>query len=328
MGKMKWFPSSQLLLCFNILLMGSSASWVRAAENGTLNHIGQILELQTNLLGELNQDSEALRVEPLNQHYDALFNKAVQLLDTMKSSPSCNRIAATKLVASCQVLGGKLTVNSHSNEELEYTRSIYAARLAICELDDAGVTVPTQCLQLTVSPPPLPKTLFGFARKSKTAETDPGIIPKELVEQCLKALESRPQSWTSYSNSRQNALVICQAAQIENEKEELLNLHRSIVESSFKLSDGLQLALQKAAEEASRNEAFMQTVRALQENLSVNLRETESLLKATFKRFLHEVEVGFQTVRDGMAITWTHMNKEAASIGNVSISEMKHIPRG
>lgn len=145
------------------------------------------------------------------------------------------------------------------------------------------------------------------------------MFPRELVEQCLKALESRPQSWTSYSNSRQNAMVVCQAAQIETEKEELLNLHRSIVQSSFKLNKGLQIALQEAALEASRNEVFLQAVRALQEKLVVELRDTESLLKSTFTRFLHEVEIGLKRVVNTMSITRDHIQNEASGIQNVNM---------
>lgn len=40
------------------------------------------------------------------QQHDAIFTEAVQLLESMKSSPSCNRVAASRLVASCQSIGG------------------------------------------------------------------------------------------------------------------------------------------------------------------------------------------------------------------------------
>lgn len=38
------------------------------------------------------------------------------------------------------------------------------------------------------------------------------------IRECLQSLESRPQWWTSYSNSRQNAAIMCQAARADIEK--------------------------------------------------------------------------------------------------------------
>ncbi|KAJ5594944.1 uncharacterized protein N7459_001152 [Penicillium hispanicum] len=293
---MRWLPLWPLLILSPVL---------------TLTH-GLVA---ANLVQAVENDSSVLNQDPQVRRYDLIFDQAVQLLDSMKSSPSCHRVAATRLVASCQTLGGKAPVDPNSHEALEQIRSVYAVRLAICELDDAGAAVPPPCLRLTVSPPPPSKNLFRFT-KPKVSDTGPDMFPRELVEQCLRSLESRPQSWTSYSNSRQNAVVICQAAQVETEKEELLNLHRSIVESSFKLKKGLQFALQEAALEASRKETFLQAVQALQEKIVVDLRDTESLLKSTFTRFLHEVEIGLKRVMDTMSITRDHIQTEASGIQN------------
>lgn len=237
----------------------------------------------------------------------------------MKSSPSCHRVAATRLVSSCQALGEKSEVKSNSSEALDLIRSVYAARLAICELDDAGVAVPSPCLRLTVTPPTPQKTLFGFTAKPKSHDTGSDMFPREFVEQCLKTLEARPQSWTSYSNNRQNAVVICRAAHIETEKEELLSLHRSIVESSFKLNEGLQLALQKAVVEASRNDKFLETVRILQESLVADLGKTETTLKSTLEKFIKEVEVSVRTMMNSMTTTRNHIYNETSAIETVSI---------
>ena len=80
--------------------------------------------------------------------HNEIFNEAVIILDAMKSSPSCNRVAATRLVESCQSFGGKHTDDAQADEHeaLDSIRSMYAARLAICELDGAGASVPALIL--------------------------------------------------------------------------------------------------------------------------------------------------------------------------------------
>lgn len=249
---------------------------------------------------------------------DAIFNEAVQLLESMKSSPSCNRIAATRLVTSCQSVGGKETSDPNTQESLDRIRSLYAARLAICELDGAGASAPAPCLPLTVSSPTT-KPWFGLSFKNKTPDISSDYIPKAIMEQCLKALESRPQWWTSYSNNRQNAMVICQAARIETEKEELLNLHQSIVQSSVKLDDGLREALNNAAAQSARNEAFVQAVQALQDKLIKDMEGLAPLLQRKVDGFLHDIELGVNKVTTSAATALGHVKNEAGSLGKVSI---------
>ena len=140
------------------------------------------------------------------------------------------------------------------------------------------------------------------------------------MEQCLKALESRPQWWTSYSNNRQNAMVICQAARIETEKEELLNLHQSIVQSSVKLDDGLREALNNAAAQSARNEAFVQAVQALQDKLIKDMEGLGPLLQRKVDGFLHDIELGVNKVTTSAATALGHVKSEAGILGKVSLA--------
>lgn len=198
-------------------------------------------------------------------------------------------------MTSCQEFGGNGNAGSDTHETLDRIRSVYAARLAICELDGAGASVPSPCLPVTATPSTT-KSRFGFTAKFKAANNGTDSVPSELLEQCLRALESRPQWWTSYSNNRQNAMVICQASRMEVEQEELLNLHWSILKSSVKLDEGLQAAIRNAAMEATRHQAFVQAVQALQEELLHDLEETQSVFQKTFGKLLREVEAGIDAV--------------------------------
>lgn len=252
-----------------------------------------------------------------SQQHDAIFNEALQLLESMRSSPSCNRIAATRLVTSCQSIGGKADgIETDTNVALDHVKSLYAARLAICELNGAGASVPPPCLPVTVSPPQK-KGLFGFSTKVKTQISMADSMPTGLLESCLKSLESRPQWWTSYSNSRQNAVVICQAARIEIEKEELLELHRSTVENTAKLNHGLQEALRNAAAESMRHEAFLREIDDMRAKLNHELGETESYIRRTVANLLHDIESAAHSVVTSATSVLGRVQTEATSLEKV-----------
>lgn len=251
---------------------------------------------------------------------DAIFTEAAQVLDSMASSPSCNRIAAMRLLTSCQTVGNDKGSDADTHEVLDLIRSVYAARLAICELRGTGTVIPSACIPVTVSPPAAEKGRFGFTTKSAPPDTGRDSIPKELLWPCLQALESRPQWWTSYSNSRQNAMVICQATRMEREKEELLDLHRSIVKSSVKLNTGLQEALLKATAQAVRNQAFMESVDALQTQFLLDLEEAQLRFKGSFADLLLLIKSGIDTVTGTVSTAMNHLQSESATLEKVKFS--------
>lgn len=247
---------------------------------------------------------------------DAIFSEAVQLLESMTTSPSCTRIAAMRLVTSCQSFGGNANADEEPQEALDHIRSVYAARLAICELEGAGASAPTPCLQVTLSPP-ISKSRFSFMSSPGVPDSSTSLVTRELLEPCLKALESQPQWWTSYSNSRQNAIVICQASRIEIEKEELLDLHRSILRSSIKLDEGFHQALRNAAMEASQHETFLQSVQLLQGKLATDMEASQSLFQQTLGGFLRDIELGIERVAAAVASALGHVQSETAVLGQV-----------
>jgi len=140
-------------------------------------------------------------VRPMPDDPSGTFTHALELLASIQTSPSCNRIAASTLLDSCHSIEGSEHDVDASIEDL---RSIYAAQLAMCEIGSANSVKPQSCGALTTAA----KT------KSKGARS----ISKDELSKCLRSLESRPQWWTSYSNNRQNAGVMCQAARMDIEK--------------------------------------------------------------------------------------------------------------
>ncbi|KAJ5583439.1 hypothetical protein N7535_002059 [Penicillium sp. DV-2018c] len=248
------------------------------------------------------------------QDQDSIFNEAVNILDSIGSAPSCNLVAATRLVSSCQTFSdGNDGSQTDSPETLDHLRSVYAARLALCEIDGAGNSIPSSCLPVTLSPPPQ-KNRFGFMARHRGSDTASSEVPRELLEHCLRTLESRPQWWTSYSNSRQNALVICHASRMEAEKEELIGLHRSISKSSFRLNEALQQALQDAAAQSAQQQAFMQAVQSLQERIVTDVEATDSVFKRTFGRFLREVEAGIGSLQDSISTALSNVRTRTGEL--------------
>lgn len=235
----------------------------------------------------------------------------------MGTSLSCNRIAVTNLVTSCQTFSdGKDGAQTDDRGTLDLLRSVYAARLALCEIDGAGTSIPSSCLPVTVSPPPQ-KSRFGFIARHRGFDTAPDEVSRDLLEQCLRTLESRPQWWTSYSNNRQNALVICHASRIETEKEELLDLHRSIAKSTLKLSNGLQEALRDAATQSAQQQAFMEAVQSLQEKIMTDIEASDSVVKRTFGSFLHDIESGIKSLQDSITTALSSARTGTADLGEV-----------
>ena len=152
-------------------------------------------------LQDIPSSELASLVRPAPQDPSGTFSHALEILASIQVSPSCNRRAASALLHSCQSIEGS---ESDAETSLEDYRSVYAAQLAMCEVESANSVKPQSCDMLMT-------TSKGNAARA-------GNIRKDRLMSCLQSLESRPQWWTSYSNNRQNAAVMCQAARIDIEK--------------------------------------------------------------------------------------------------------------
>ena len=146
------------------------------------------------------------------------YTQALQLLNSMQKSPSCNRLATSTLLESCQAVDGSTT---GMEESLEYIKSTYAARLAICEISSTGLAIPSDCRPLMPVDDPGRVGLEWIIGSGRVKAATFGNVGNRQLSQCLRSLESRPQWWTSYSNSRQNAVIMCQAARVDIERGEI-----------------------------------------------------------------------------------------------------------
>ena len=185
--------------------------------------VSSLKEADENLSANLNALSKETSVD---SEKSEVFNNAISIISSLESSPSCHRLAAASLLQSCRSIQTAREVNDgdkSTSEQLDRMKSIFAARLAVCELDDVNAVIPEQCKAFLVPAPytkraPERINIWSSRRhtESKVIESEESAV-KEFMN-CLEALESRPQWWTSYSNARQNAFVICEATRAETEK--------------------------------------------------------------------------------------------------------------
>ncbi|KAL8867390.1 MAG: hypothetical protein Q9174_005696, partial [Haloplaca sp. 1 TL-2023] len=213
-----------------------------------------------------------------------VYTQALQLLEGLKISPSCHRLAASTLIHSCQSIDGSA---SESEKSLEDMKSVYAAQLAICEVTDAGSPPPKSCDVF------LPNDQNRMSRTMNQAFQQRDGLSKSLkakLSSCLQSLESRPQHWTSYSNNRQNAVVMCQAARINVEKDEMIKLHKSMAGTASDANSALASATAVANEALVRQREFERQVRVFQEQLMQDLDVTKTEAQSYFDTLVEKVD--------------------------------------
>ncbi|KAL8634933.1 MAG: hypothetical protein Q9228_007525, partial [Teloschistes exilis] len=210
-----------------------------------------------------------------------VYTQALQVLESLKASPSCHRLAASTLMHSCQTVDGSSTNSEGSLEDL---KSVYAAQLAICEVTEAGSGPPKSC------DPFLPNEQLRLGQTLNHGLGQPNGLGSKLKSQlsiCLQSLESRPQHWTSYSNNRQNAVIMCQAARFHVDKDEIIKLHQSMTKTASGANDALSRVVNAASEAMVRQEKFAKELRHFQrqlmQDLEVSKSETQSFLQSLNK---------------------------------------------
>jgi hypothetical protein len=84
-----------------------------------------------------------------------------------------------------------------------------------------------------------------------------------------------------------------------------------------KLDESLQEALRQAAETSAEHQAFLQVVQALQERLYSELEARGSLLSDLFKKFLGDIEAGFDTLATAITSALSKVQTETSLLNKV-----------
>jgi hypothetical protein len=162
------------------------------------------------------------------------LEEAYALIDEVKGAPTCNQLAAYQLLTSCKTLEVG-TDGTESPVLLERVKNLYAARLAVCELQSAHAVIPAQC-----------KEVMSISLGDLASEDQPRLnrlwygqdrVDAKVLQPCLKALHDRSTSWTSYSNNRAQAITMCHAIRDHLEREQTAETHRKLVKVVSKMTD-------------------------------------------------------------------------------------------
>jgi Tht1-like nuclear fusion protein len=182
--------------------------------------------------------------------------EGIRLIESMKTASSCKTKATQQLLTSCSSLDGTQEGEGRTAEELEKVKSQYAARLAVCELQEAS------------NPPKLP--LCSMLSSSGPAET----VNRNKLAACLGELQKNMVFWVSYVNNLQNVGYMCFVARAEIEQEQLVEQRRASLQTTLLVTRVLSEFQQSIA---AQNEELMSYAYELNE---LHRQHSEELILA------------------------------------------------
>lgn len=189
----------------------------------------------------------------------------------MKSASSCKTKATQQLLNSCSAKDGIQARDGRSAEELDRVKSQYAARLAVCELQEAE------------SPPKLPHC-------SALGSSEPaGLVDRTKLAVCLRELQNEAVFWGSYTNNWQNVGYMCQVARTEIEKEELVEQRRASLQTTLLVTRVLSEFQQSVANQNAELLTHAQKLRELHRQNVEELAKVREDTSAT----LHQIRIEF-----------------------------------
>jgi hypothetical protein len=163
---------------------------------------------------DFNEGLTLMLKEPLQQH--AIVTKAVNIIGSMRNAPTCNQMAIKGLINNCKSLdSSSANVETGTNVVLDQVKVKYAARLAMCELQSAQAAIPKACSILLPSPQACMKGGWGSYFSREEPPEAKFCYPETTgvqFKRCMDVITEKGQYWTSFSNAKQNAVVVCQAS--------------------------------------------------------------------------------------------------------------------
>ena len=165
-----------------------------------------------------------------------VITQAVDFVVSMQTAPTCTRMAASHLMNECKLLEhAPEFAKSRPEAYLDIVKTEYAAKLAVCELLSAQPSNPVPPLHCDILVPSSKACGKGGSwwYTKPEAPSEKQCYPEfkdYQYTQCLKSLQSTPQFWTSFSNARQNAVVMCQASRDAIERENHLETFKNLTQ--------------------------------------------------------------------------------------------------
>lgn len=240
-----------------------------------------------------NQLAAMLRSTSIQQQKN--LQHALEIIARFDSASTCNRLAALNLINDCKSL-------EHTSENgADQIKSEYAAKLALCELVEATAEVPKECKVLLPSKHACVKKDFRSWFVQKVAPNDEPCyvdVSRVQLQRCLRNLHDyHPTAWTSYSNSRQNVVTMCEASRFEIEKgksgptrcndiltliEKALLVYKNLTEVVEHMASTLADSAQQMQSFANEQMAFVKDIRVTQEQALQAMQSGHEITLSTF----------------------------------------------
>ncbi|KAF2749782.1 hypothetical protein M011DRAFT_484477 [Sporormia fimetaria CBS 119925] len=238
--------------------------------------------------------ASVLQDPPLQQH--ERLSEALQIIYPLQSGPRCHYQAALNLLNDCKFLeNANPDAKDHSEARLDQLETVYAARLAVCELLSANVDIPPDCKVVTPSREACVKKRSGysawFSRQDEPKEDRlcyPETLHPKPFKRCMKALFSQNQSWMSYSNARQNAVVMCHASRDVIEKDRSLSFYKNLGEAVNFMASTLERQNEQIKSWLTEQDALVSKILSTSEQALQEAQESFSTfesLKGAFRSF-------------------------------------------
>ena len=189
---------------------------------------------------------------------DSTLQTAIRKFSELETAPSCNKMASSALIYVCATFNGDGETPDTTEKTLDEEKSLFATRLAICELSDSDnqSLVPSECASFVPTKwNTRKKGWFGYVHEKPIPRyPDYDQATRRDRDPCVAALMKSPQTWSSYSNAKQSANQWCPAVRGDIERDEMLQRAGALFENLVLQGDVLR----------SHNEILHQQEEAIQ----------------------------------------------------------------
>ncbi|KAF3044332.1 hypothetical protein E8E12_008530 [Didymella heteroderae] len=195
-------------------------------------------------------------------------------------------MAASHLMNECKLLEHAPDfAKSRPEAYLDNVKTEYAAKLAVCELLSAqppnSAVPPLHCDILVPSSRACNKGGWWSQAPTKTGRQCYPEHKEYQYSQCLKTLQSSPQYWTSFSNARQNAVVMCQASRDAIERENHLEIFKNLTQVMGVVSASIQNTTEEYASLLHEQTQFANELREAQRQFKKDVSAVQDKALAT-----------------------------------------------
>jgi hypothetical protein len=273
-----------------------------------------------------------------NSPVDIHIQRAIQVVENHDSLPYCQKMAASSLIHSCATLQGKTDeeetggTSRDMNTTLGEEKTLYAARLAVCELSDSKVPVPKQCTSFIPTRETTKKTgWFGYLPvpgvwKSIVRYPDYEQATKRDRDACVQALYASNQAWHSYSNAGQDAVKLCHAVRGDIERDEELQMHRGLTENVANVAEAMRHMNETIRIQEEAMDYLVIRTQQLTEDLLKDLPELRAMYRQTVidltddvllvARKVSEVSSALDAHNSDIRASGEHLERLAAAAGS------------